>query len=98
MTGKRLFGMVLAAVLPVTLLAVPAAAAEPEQLNFPAFAVVPVTESGAETDQFGSRDVPHFDIKFALALSATRSYPVRFTTRVPTAFSPAASSHRATAT
>ena len=79
MIEKRLLSAMAAVPLLVFLSAVATPGAEPELLNFPAFAVTPATADGTEVDRFNSRDIPHFNIRFALALSATRTYSVRIT-------------------
>ena len=67
-------------VLFFALLAVPpAGAVEPERLNFPSFAVTPSNAAGEEADHFRGGNIPHFNIRFALALSATRTYSIRMT-------------------
>ena len=79
MLRKSFSFLAVAALLPALLAAAPGSAAEPEQLNLPSFSVSPVTADGGATDQYGSKDIPHFDMRFALALSATKTYSVRIT-------------------
>ena len=79
MIAKRMFFPMAAMPLLVFLSAATAPGAEPELLSFPTFAVTPATAAGTEADRFSSRDIPHFNMQFALALSATRTYSVRIT-------------------
>jgi hypothetical protein len=79
MFAKRMFFLTLTMPFLVFLSAAEAPGAEPELLSFPSFAVTPATAAGEEADSFGSRDIPHFNMQFALALSATRTYSVRIT-------------------
>ena len=79
MIEKRKLFLMLAIPFLVFLAAAEAPGAEPELLNFPSFAVTPATADGVETERFSSRDIPHFNMQFALALSATRTYSLRIT-------------------
>lgn len=79
MHEKRAALLMLTVLFFALLTAPPVRGAVPERLNFPSFAVTPSTAAGEEADRFGAGTIPHFNMQFALALSATRTYSVRIT-------------------
>jgi hypothetical protein len=70
--GAALLALFIAAASPL-------AAAEPERLDIPTFAVELTDREGAPRESFSRSSPPHFTVSFALALSASPRYATRIT-------------------